>query len=49
MDALDTGLYDIYPNLLMAPEDLLKNEQLRDLGQAQKAYSRAVTEIKASQ
>jgi spermidine/putrescine transport system substrate-binding protein len=49
MDVLDAGLYELYPNLLMDPEELLKNEQLRDLGQAQKAYSRAVTEIKASQ
>ena len=29
----------------MAPADLVKLEQLRDVGPAQKAYARAVTEI----
>ncbi len=49
MDALDPALFDTYPNLAIAPEDLLKQEQLRDLGDAQKAYTKAVTEITASQ
>ena len=32
----------------MAPADLLKYEQLRDLGAAQKAFSRTVSEIMAA-
>ena len=37
-----------YPNLAMPPADLVKFEQLRDVGAAQKAYSRAVSEIMAA-
>ena len=37
------------PNLAMPPAELIKFEQLRDVGQAQKAYSRAVSEIMAAQ
>jgi hypothetical protein len=33
----------------MTPAELLKQEQLRDLGDAQKQYARAVTEILAAQ
>jgi spermidine/putrescine transport system substrate-binding protein len=45
MDAVDPALKEQYPNLAMAPADLVKLEQLRDVGPAQKAYARAVTEI----
>ncbi len=48
MDALDKKLFETYPNLGMKPADMMKQEQLRDLGAAQKAYSKAVTEITAS-
>lgn len=49
MDAIDKSLLDSFPNLAIAPEDILKGEQLRDLGNVQKAYTKAVTEITASQ
>lgn len=45
MEALDPALIEQFPNLAMAPADLVKFEQLRDLGQGQKDFSRAVTEI----
>lgn len=48
MEGLDKSLFETYPNLGMAPADMLKQEQLRDLGSAQKAYTKAVTEITAS-
>ncbi|WP_420346584.1 polyamine ABC transporter substrate-binding protein [Pelagibius sp.] len=48
MEALDSGLLASFPNLDMAPADMMKQEQLRDLGSAQKAYTKAVTEITAS-
>ncbi|MEQ8666536.1 MAG: spermidine/putrescine ABC transporter substrate-binding protein [Rhodospirillales bacterium] len=49
MEALDPGLIEAFPNMGLAPSDMLKNQMLRDLGKAQKAYSKAVTEILASQ
>ncbi len=49
MEAIDKSLFDQYPNLGMTPGDLLMLEPMRDLGKAQKAYTRAVTEITASQ
>ena len=49
MESLDPTLLQTYPNLSMAPAELLKFEELRDLGQGQKAYTRAVTEITAAQ
>ncbi|MEM8813014.1 MAG: spermidine/putrescine ABC transporter substrate-binding protein [Pseudomonadota bacterium] len=48
MEALDAALIEQYPNLGMTPDELLKHEQLRDLGAGQKAFSRTVTEILAS-
>ena len=42
MEALDPALLEQYPNLAIAPPDMLKLEELRDLGPAQKMYSRAV-------
>jgi spermidine/putrescine transport system substrate-binding protein len=49
MDAIDKGLVDAFPNMGMSPGELLKLEHMRDIGQAQKAYTRAVTEITAAQ
>jgi len=37
-----------FPNMNMTPEELTKFELLRDLGPAQRDYSRAVSEIKAA-
>ncbi len=48
MDALDPTLLEQFPNMAMAPADMLKNEQLRDLGAAQKDYTKAITEIMAA-
>ncbi|TXH39297.1 MAG: spermidine/putrescine ABC transporter substrate-binding protein [Rhodospirillaceae bacterium] len=48
MAGLDKTLVDTYPNLGMAPADLVKQEQLRDLGKEMKLYSKTVTEITAS-
>lgn len=48
MEALDPGLIESFPNLGMAPSEILQQEQLRDLGNAQKDYTKAVTEITAS-
>ncbi len=49
MDALDPELIKSFPNMGMSPADLLKLEAMRDIGTAQKAYTRAVTEITAAQ
>ena len=49
MEALDSALFTQFPNLAMTPAQLLRQEAMRDIGQAQKAYTRAVTEITASQ
>jgi len=48
MEALDPAMLEAYPNLAITPADLLKQEQLRDLGATQKAYTKAVSEITAS-
>jgi spermidine/putrescine transport system substrate-binding protein len=45
MESLDKALFGKYPNLAISPADLLQQEQLLDVGKAQKDYSRAVTEI----
>jgi spermidine/putrescine transport system substrate-binding protein len=49
MDALDPAYLAAYPNIAYSPADMMRQEQLRDLGAAQKAYTKAVTEITASQ
>lgn len=49
MESIDQGLFDSFPNLAISPADIMKGEQLRDLGEAQKAYTKAVTEITSSQ
>jgi spermidine/putrescine transport system substrate-binding protein len=48
MDSLDKAMLEKYPNLAIAPADLLKYEQLRDLGDGMKAFSKTVTEITSS-
>ncbi len=49
MDSIDPSMKTSYANIAISPADLLKGEQLRDLGNTQKAYTRAVSEITASQ
>lgn len=48
MAKLDPAIKKAYPNLAMTPEMIMSQEQLRDLGSTQKAYTKAVTEILAS-
>ncbi|MDQ7248752.1 polyamine ABC transporter substrate-binding protein [Dongia sedimenti] len=48
MDGLDPALIKQYPNLGITPAELLKFEQMRDLGDAQKLWSKTVTEITSS-
>ena len=48
MESVEKTMFEAYPNFAITPTDLLKGEQLRDLGQAQKAYTKAVSEITAS-
>ena len=45
MEAVDPELLRKYPNMAIAPDDLLKYEQLRDLGDGMKNFSKVVTEI----
>lgn len=49
MDAIDPAMLTKYPNMAITPGDLLKYEQLRDLGDGMKAFSKAVSEVTASQ
>ena len=50
MEGLPKDLLARYPNLTIPPADLIKQQQLRDVGgSTQKAYTRAVTEIMAAQ
>ena len=49
MDGLDPSLVQMFPNMGITPAELIRYEQLRDLGQGQKAFARTVTEIMASQ
>jgi spermidine/putrescine transport system substrate-binding protein len=48
MDAVDPAMLKQYPNMAIAPADLLKYEQLRDLGDGMKEFSKTVTEIVSS-
>lgn len=48
MVGVDASLIETFPNMGMAPADMLKFEQLRDVGAAQRDYSRLVSEIKAA-
>jgi spermidine/putrescine transport system substrate-binding protein len=48
MEAIDKSMLEKYPNMAITPSELLKYEQLRDLGEGQKAFSKTVTEILAA-
>ena len=48
MEALSEEFVTQFPNMGITPDQLLKYEQLRDVGEAQRAYSRTVSEIKAN-
>ena len=48
MDAIDKTMLEKYPNMAIPPADLLKYEQLRDLGDGMKTFSKVVTEITSS-
>jgi spermidine/putrescine transport system substrate-binding protein len=48
MESLSPDLLKKFPNMAMPVADLVKFEQLRDVGDAQKQYSKAVSEIKAA-
>jgi spermidine/putrescine transport system substrate-binding protein len=48
MDAIDKSMLEKYPNMAIAPADLVKYEQLRDLGDGMKAFSKTVSEIMAA-
>ena len=48
MEAVDKAMLTQYPNMAITPADLLKFEQLRDLGAGMKACSRTVSEIMAA-
>jgi spermidine/putrescine transport system substrate-binding protein len=48
MDAVDKAMLEKFPNMAIAPVDLLKYEQLRDLGDGMKAFSKTVSEIMAA-
>ena len=48
MEAIDPAMLTQYPNMAIAPADLLKFEQLRDLGEGMKAFSKTVSEILAA-
>ncbi|MBX3567197.1 MAG: spermidine/putrescine ABC transporter substrate-binding protein [Rhizobiaceae bacterium] len=49
MDSLPAELGQTYPNMAMPVADMVKFEVLRDVGEAQRAYSKIVSEIKAAQ
>jgi spermidine/putrescine transport system substrate-binding protein len=48
MEAIDKAMLTKYPNMAITPADLLKHEQLRDLGENMKAFSKTVSEIMAA-
>jgi spermidine/putrescine transport system substrate-binding protein len=48
MEAVDKAMLEKYPNMAIAPADLLKYEQLRDLGEGMKPFSKTVSEIMAA-
>lgn len=48
MEGVDPALLETFPNMAFKPADMLKYEQLRDVGEAQRDYSRIVSEIKAA-
>ncbi len=48
MEALTEDFLSQYPNMAIAPTQLMSYEQLRDVGKSQRLYSRTVSEIKAA-
>jgi spermidine/putrescine transport system substrate-binding protein len=48
MEAIDKAMLTQYPNMAIPPAELLKYEQLRDLGNGMKAFSKTVSEIMAA-
>jgi spermidine/putrescine transport system substrate-binding protein len=48
MEAIDKTMLEKFPNMAMTPAELLKHEQLRDLGDGMKAFSKTVSEIMAA-
>jgi spermidine/putrescine transport system substrate-binding protein len=48
MEAIDKSMLEKFPNMAIAPADLLKFEQLRDLGDGMKAFSKTVSEVMAA-
>lgn len=48
MEGVSAELIEQYPNMGMKPEAMMRFEQLRDVGESQRAYSRIVSEIKAA-
>lgn len=48
IEALSEEFVEQFPNMGIQPEQLMTYEQLRDVGSAQRAYSRLVSEIKAA-
>ena len=46
---LPPDLIAAFPNMGMSPAEMSKFEQLRDVGEAQRAYSRLVSEILAAE
>ncbi len=48
METVDKAMLAAYPNIAIPPADLLKYEQLRDLGDGMKAFSKTVSEIMAA-
>jgi spermidine/putrescine transport system substrate-binding protein len=48
MEAIDKAMFTQFPNMAIPPADLLKFEQLRDLGSGMKAFSKTVSEIMAA-
>lgn len=49
MESLPKEMFEQYPIMKMPVAELVKLEQLRDVGEAQRDYSRIVSEIKAAQ
>lgn len=49
MESLSPDLIAAFPNMGMSPAEMSKFEQLRDVGEAQRAYSRLVSEILAAE
>lgn len=48
MESLPADFLKQFPNMAMTPDELMKYQLMRDLGPAQREYSRAVSEIKAA-